>query len=204
VAGALQPAVAADVSLDWQLEQRFEYNDNINLSSTAPQETAASVTTPSFRVQVNTPASQTILDVRFDFGRFNNDSRYNYEDQYATLSTYLFGQRSEVGLVARAAHLSTLESEETDTGQVDAFGRKLDLSAAPYFTYMVTQRGSIRLDGLIRSADYRDTLQLEDYRTYGAGFGYFYQLSEIDSLGTKLEYWHFENEDRPGNESDTY
>ena len=204
MACALQPAVAADVSFDGQLEQRFEYNDNINLSSTAPEETAASVTTPSFRIQANTPTSQTILDARFDFGRFNSDSRYNYEDQRATLSTSFFGQRSEVGLLAEAAHLSTLESEESDTGQVDVFGRKLDLSAMPYFTYKVTQRGSIRLDGLIQSADYYDTLLLEDYRTHGAGFGYFYQLSEIDSLGIQLEYRHFENEDSPGNESDTY
>jgi hypothetical protein len=70
---AMQPAVAADVSIDGKLEQRFEYNDNINLSSTAPEETAASITTPSLRFQVNTPASQTILDASFDFGRFNND-----------------------------------------------------------------------------------------------------------------------------------
>lgn len=204
MASALPSAVAADLSFDAQLEQRFEYNDNINLSSTAPEETAASVTTPSFRIQANTPTSQTIFYANFGFGRYNNDSRYNYEDQRATLSTSFFGQRSEVGLLANAAHLSTLESEETDTGRVDAFGRKLDLSATPYFTYKVTQRGSIRLDGLIQRADYTDTLQLEDYTTHGAGIGYFYQLSEIDSLGTRLNYRHFENEDRPGNESDTY
>jgi hypothetical protein len=199
-----QPAAAADVSLDGQLEQRFEYNDNIDLSSTAPEETAASVTTPSIRFQVNTPSSQTILDASFDLGRFSNDSRYNYEDTRATLSTSLFGQRSEVGLRAEATNLSTLESEETDTGQINSFGRKFDLSAMPYFSYEVTQRSSIRLDGLIQSADYSDTLLLEDYRTHGAGFGYLYQLSEIDSLGTRLEYRHFENEDSPGNESDIY
>jgi hypothetical protein len=204
MACVLQPAAAADVSLDGQLEQRFEYNDNIDLSSTAPEETAASVTTPSIRFQVNTPSSQTILDTSFDLGRFRNDSRYNYEDTRATLSTSLFGQRSEIGLLAEAAHLSTLESEETDTGQINALGRKLDLSAAPYFTYSVTQRSKIRLDGLVQSVDYSDTLQLEDYRTHGAGFGYFYQLSEIDSLGTQLEYRHFENEDSPGNQSDIY
>jgi hypothetical protein len=201
---AMQPAVAADVSIDGKLEQRFEYNDNINLSSTAPEETAASITTPSLRFQVNTPASQTILDASFDFGRFNNDSRYNYEDLRATLSTAYFGQRSEVGLPVEVEYLSTLESEEPDTGQVDAFGRKLDLSAAPYFSYSVTQRSSIRLDGRVQSADYKDTPELEDYRTHGAGLGYYYQLSEIDSLGALLDYSHFENEDSPGNESDTY
>lgn len=204
MASESQPAVAADVSFDGQLEQRFEYNDNINLSSSAPEDTAASVTTPSFRIQADTPASRTIFDARFDIGRFNNDSRYNYEDQRATLLTSLFGQRSEAGLLAKAAHLSTLESEETDTGRVDAFGQKLDLSAAPYFSYEMSQRGRIRLDGVIQSTDYRDTLQLEDYRTHGAGIGYSYQLSEIDSLGTRLDYRHFENEDSPGNESDTY
>lgn len=199
-----QPIAAADVSFNGQLEQRFEYDDNINLSSTAPEGTGASVTTPSFRIQATTPISQTILDARFDLGRFNGDSRYNYEDQRATFSTSLFGQRSEAGLLVEAAYLSTLESEETDTGQVDAFGRKLDFFATPYLSYKITQRGNIRMDGQIRRVDYNDTLQLEDYKTQGVGFGYSYELSEVDSLGAKLEYWHFENEDSPGNESDTY
>lgn len=204
VASTLPPAVAADISFDAQLEQRFEYNDNINLSSTAPEETAASVTTPSFRFRAATPTSQTVFDASFGFGRYNNDSRYDYEDQRAMLATSFFGQRSEVGLQAIAAHLATLESEETDTGQVDIFGRKFDLSASPYFSYKVTQRGSIRLDGLVQRTDYYDTLLLEDYNTHGGGIGYFYQVSEIDRLGVKLNYRHFENEDRDGNESDTY
>lgn len=198
------PAVGADTSFNAKLNQRFAYNDNIGLSSTALEESASSVTTPEFRLSINTPSSRTSFDGRLDVGRFSNDSRYNYEDQTANFSTAYFGRRSEVGVGARVRHLSTLESEQTDTGLVDVFGRKLDISGSPYFSYRVTQRGTLRGGGFAGFADYYDTAALEDYRYYGANIGYSYQLSQIDSLGTRFEYRHFENEDSPGNESDTY
>lgn len=196
-------AAAADVTYDGRVEQRFEYNDNRTLSAADEEETVGSITTPSFRARIETLRSRTLFEARLDFARFD-ESRFNYEDQRASFLTSYFGRRSEVGLGAEVSHLSTLESEETDTGLIDVSGRKLDISGTPYFSYDLTPRSQIRGSGFVRNVDYYDTLTLEDYQTYGASAGYFYALSEIDSLGTRFGYQHYRNEDRPGNTSDTY
>lgn len=204
VFAAVPAALAADVSYGAKLEQRFEYDDNTGLSVTAPNETAASVTSPAFILRTDTPTSRTSLTGQFDLGRYWHDSRFNYEDVTGALDTAYMGLRSELGLRADVARLSTLQSELTDTGLVDLSGHRLDLSAAPYWSYRVTQRGTIRLDADFRRVHYTDTLLLDDYRTYGGGIGYSYALSELDSLGFRTRYSHYDNLDVPLNESDSY
>jgi len=201
---ATQPVFAADVSYGARLEQRFQYDDNIDLSSANPNETVASVTSPAFIIRGNTPTSRTSFEGQVDIGRFWHDSELNYDDIYGVLNTSYLGLRSEVGLRADATHRSTLQSELTDTGLIEVSGRRMDLSAAPYYVYRITQRGSLRLDADYRRVHYSDTILLDDFQSYGGRVGYFYQVSEIDNLGIRVRYGHFDNLDVPLNESDSY
>lgn len=195
---------AADVKLDAALDETFRYDSNAFLSDAAPAETALWVTSPSLAITGEGPRSRTAFSTNFNIGRYTSNAGVDYENAWASLTHDYSGLRSKIGLALSTDYQTTQETEETDTGFFVADGYRFGYGIAPTFSYDVTQRAQISLDGAWRKVDYIDAAALEDYHTYSGGLGFNYLVTQLDRLGLRAGYRKFENDDTAGNESETY
>lgn len=197
---------AAALAAEWLVEGRAsvqgEFNDNIFLDPSNKLSVFGVTLSPEIDVGGRSEIWDVFLKTRLDFARFTEDDTLDSEDVTLGLDSSYRTQLGTWEFDATFKRLNTRTSELTDTGRVDARGERLEYELLPSWSYILTPRDSIFVNGGWNQA-YFDEATLEDFTEYFAGAGWNHRLTEQDDITLSAFVSHFENDDVDGNENDT-
>lgn len=166
---------AADYSLDGVLRYDTSYDNNLQLSE---QRQSAWGQNVSANINAVGKTERTSADVQIQLSnhRFNRE-QFDSDDQTLRLSAGHTFERSSVDLKLANVRDSTLNSELLDSGRMLDAQRRQQLSAAPVWSYQLSEKNLITLQG-----NYLDTRYLgsgyTDYRYWQTQFLWTHSLSE--------------------------
>ncbi|MCP3672172.1 MAG: hypothetical protein GY814_17430, partial [Gammaproteobacteria bacterium] len=119
--------------MDSQLRVNAVYNDNMLMLPTKTDAYGSSVQ-PRFRAQVQTESWKSYADLDLHFDNYYNESDFDHDDQFLTLSTTNTGERYQFRLDANYNRNTTLTSEYTSSGVISNTRRE-EYELMPTWSY---------------------------------------------------------------------
>ncbi len=196
-------AHAADWLIEGRAEVRAHYDDNIFLDPDDELSVFGATLSPEIDIGGRGEIWDVFLNTRLDFARFTEEDSLDSEDVTLGLDSSYRTQLGTWEFDATFKRLNTRTSELTDTGRFDTGGERLEYELLPSWTYILTPRDSIFVNGGWNQAFF-DTATLNDFTEYSAGAGWNHRLTEQDDITLSAFVAHFENDDVDGNENDTF
>ena len=191
---------------NWLIEGRAEvsahYDDNIFMDPDDELSVFGAILSPEIDIGGRSETWDVFLNTRLDFARYTEDDSLDSEDVTLGLDSSYRTQLGTWEFDATFKRLNTRTSELTDTGRVDAGGERLEYELLPSWSYILTPRDSIFVNGGWNQAFF-DEATLDDFTEYFAGAGWNHRLTEQDDITLSAFASHFENDDVDGNENDT-
>jgi hypothetical protein len=195
VAGA---CLAAEWSVEPSVSLRGEYNDNI-LLITGPHSSVWGVTfSPEVKFSRKSETLETTGGLKLNFNRYTGDEAegLDSEDVFLTFLSSYRAERNILGLNVNVTRDSTLQSELSETGIVQARRQRNQLIINPSWSRTLTETSLIKLEYINRGVDYDDTTgtSLIDYRDQAAAVTLQYELSARTILNLSAYYDEFETD----------
>ncbi|WP_157726362.1 porin family protein [Imhoffiella purpurea] len=168
----------------WYVEPRAIlqtfYDDNVRLTTRGERETAGATIQANVKSGRRTEISDIQLGGRLTSRRYFEASDLDETDaSMNALASYRLG-RSSFEVQGALDYDSTLTSEVSTSGYVQANKRRIRLFAQPTWTYMLTPRATLELSASYQDVSYEDVdvIPLYDYDYTTAGLTFIYALSE--------------------------
>lgn len=196
LAGSGAGANAAEWKFDPNLSLRAGYIDNLRLTTVDEVSSAEATLTPSAAFSVATPTSGASGKLRFDFHRYEEDSDLDENNTLFRLGTYHNLERARLGLDLAYISDTTLDSQLEETGLALERVRRDRLSAAPSWTWLLSERTSLRASYNYNNVDYKNSAGtgFVDYTLNNASASLSRVLSERASASVTLSGTLTDNE----------
>lgn len=175
---------AAELSLRLSLRMSEGYNDNVRVVSTPHPSVTVSTFSPGIQVAAKTETVIASVKAQVDVNRFSGDSDLNATDLVLDASVSKIFERSEASMHTAFVRDSTLASELSQTGIVQANRQRSRTSLEPSWTSRLTERSSLKLGFDFANVTYADAAGtgLTDYRTQNPYGVFSYRLSERSTV----------------------
>ena len=192
---------ASEYSLEYSVEARYEYDDNVRLRADNEIDVSAGRLILPATLTRRTERLDASLMGELSFSEFNEQG-YNSDDQNLQgVATY----QLERGLVEGNAgykRTSTLDSEFTDTGRIGLFATRKEIaSAGASGHHMITERNGFSAGFDYSQVDY-DSPEYQNYDYVSGYAGWLHQWSERTQLLVQGYGYRYQNDVREKVESD--
>lgn len=186
---------AYEYSLDYSVNGRVEYNDNVSLKVENPKTiTGGRVFLPVDLTMRGDQFSGSLLG-SVSVRRFD-DSSYNSDDSNLESSALYLAERGSVSGRAGFKRTSTQETQFLDGGEEVGSSSRVDITTAGSSgNYQLTEPYAI-IAGINYSAREYESPQLIDGKFFSGSAGLVYQWTELTSLRLQGTASHYENEAR--------
>ncbi len=194
---ALLIAVGSSAQADWAVEPfvntSLVFDDNIRFSTTDAQSSTGLAANAGVVISNETDAVKTRVEPRVSYRSYAEDSDLNSFDQYLSLSTTSFGERSDLGLDLSFANDSTRTSELEDSGITFINKRRTYFSMAPSWRYLLTQLTSVKVRYRFEGSQYEDSGEngLNDFENQNATVDFERRLSEESDFVVRGYYQRY-------------
>lgn len=202
-----QDARAAEWSLEPSMSVRGEYHSNLLLAFGPQQSTLGYWISPAVRFTGATESLQVSSRMSADYIQYYGGRDTTIYNVNFPLSVLYRDQRSTWGFNGGLTRDNTLRSELLQTGVVLAFAQRNLWSAAPSWTYNVTERVSAQSSYQYQNAEYENAgLQfgLIGYQVHTGSQALSYKIRESDSVQITGLFTRFLAPERNDTVTDTY
>lgn len=202
-----QDARAAEWSLEPSMSVRSEYHSNLLLAFGPQQSTLGYWISPAVRFTGATESLQVSSRMSADYIQYYGGRDTTIYNVNFPLSVLYRDQRSTWGFNGGLTRDNTLRSELLQTGVVLAFAQRNLWSAAPSWTYNVTERVSAQSSYQYQNAEYENAgLQfgLIGYQVHTGSQALSYKIRESDSVQITGLFTRFLAPERNDTVTDTY
>jgi hypothetical protein len=202
-----QDARAAEWSAQPSMSVRGEYHSNLLLAFGPQQSTLGYWISPAVRFAGATESLQVSSRVSADYIQYYGGRDTTIYNVNFPLSVQYRDQRSTWGFNGGLTRDNTLRSELLQTGVVLAFAQRNLWSAAPSWTYNVTERVSAQSSYQYQNAEYENAgLQfgLIGYQVHTASETLSYNIRDRDTVQITGLFTRFLAPERDDMVSDTY
>lgn len=200
-------ARAAEWSIEPSMSVRGEYHSNLLLALEPQLSTYAYWISPAVRLAGATELLQVSSRLAFDYVEYYGERDAKIYNLHFPLSVQYRQSRSLWEFNGGLNRDNTLRSELIETGVVLTFAQRNAWSAAPAWTYSLTDRLSARTAYQYQKADYEGDSQrlfLFDYEVHTASETLSYNLRETDTVRLTGLFSRFSLPDRNNLVADTY
>jgi hypothetical protein len=193
---AANPSRAAEWSMEPSVTLRTEFDDNINFTSAPHPSVWGIKLSPDVKFSATTETLNVTGGLRVNFNRYFGESGLNTNDLIFSLRSSYKTERDVLGLNVDAVRASTLVSELSETGVVQARRQRTRLTANPTWSRHLTEATAITASYSYRDARYADTAgtSLINYREQTATAGLQTNLSERDVASVVAYYDRYETD----------
>jgi hypothetical protein len=193
---AANPSRAAEWSMEPSVDVRTEYNDNIQFTSAAHPSIWGIRFSPDVKFSGTTESLNVTGGLRFNLNRYFGESGLDTNDHILTLRSSYKTERDLLGLNVDSVRDSTLVSELSETGVVQARRQRSRLTANPTWSRYLTEATAITASYRYSDVRYADSAgtSLIDYRDQAATVGLQSKLSERDVASVTGYYDRYETE----------
>lgn len=205
--GGQSTAPAAEWSIEPSMSVRGEYHSNLLLALDPQLSTYAYWISPAVRLAGATETLQVGSRLAFDYVEYQGERDAKIYNLHFPLSVQYRQNRSIWGFTGGLNRDNTLRSELLETGVVLAFAQRNFWSAAPSWTYSVTERLSAQTSYQYNKADYQggsERLFLFDYEVHSASETLSYTVTDKDSIQVTGLFTRFALPARGNLVADTY
>jgi len=189
LAGFKGVAGAAEWSAAPSLSVKGEYNSNLLLNNGNNEVWGQSVDT-EVKFKGSTEALEVEGGARGRFVHYYGEQEREYTNLYFPLKTSYRSDRHTLGFEGGFTRDNTLQSELQQTGFVLRFTQRNLWTAAPRWTFGITERLSWQSSYQFMDAQYQDGIRfgLVDYQVHGGTTGMHYSLGELNQVQLTGEY----------------
>jgi hypothetical protein len=190
---------AAEWSIEPSMSVRGEYHSNLLLALEPQLSTYAYWISPAVRLMGATETLQVSSRLAFDYVEYYGERDAKIYNLHFPLSVQYRQSRSLWEFNGGLNRDNTLRSELIETGVVLTFAQRNAWSAAPAWTYSLTDRLSARTSYQYQKADYATGSQrvfLFDYEVHTASETLSYNLRETDTVRLTGLFTRFSLPDR--------
>jgi hypothetical protein len=175
---------AAELVLRLSLRLSEGYNDNVRLESSSHPSVAITIVSPGAELIARTETLTASLKAQASINRYQGDASLDASDLILDGSLAKRFEREQVGLALSYVRDSTLASELSQTGIVQANRQRSRASLNPSWTTQVSERASWKFGYDDAQVNYQDAVGtgLTDYRTQTPYATFSYRLSERSKL----------------------
>lgn len=205
--GGQRTASAAEWSIEPSMSVRGEYHSNLLLALEPQLSTYAYWISPAVRLAGATETLEVGSRLAFDYVEYQGERDARIYNLHFPLSVQYRQNRNIWGFTGGLNRDNTLRSELLETGVVLAFAQRNFWSAAPSWTYSVTERLSAQTSYQYNKADYQggsERLFLFDYEVHSASETLSYTVSDKDSIQVTGLFTRFALPARGNLVADTY
>ncbi len=205
--GGQRTASAAEWLIEPSMSVRGEYHSNLLLALEPQLSTYAYWISPAVRLAGSTETLQVGSKLAFDYVEYQGERDAKIYNLHFPLSVQYRQNRSIWGFTGGLNRDNTLRSELLETGVVLAFAQRNFWSAAPSWTYSVTERLSAQTSYQYNKADYEggsERLFLFDYEVHSASETLSYTVTDKDSIQVTGLFTRFALPARGNLVADTY
>ena len=182
-------ALADEWAIDASAHAQTRFNDNYELAPAASKYgTAIESLTPDVRFSSRSEARDVNADLSLTVNRVDRRPDLNTVDYRLTTAGTWQRERSQWGLAAALNRDSTLQSELSQTGVVQARRQRSNLSLQPSTQYQLDERTSLTVSlsgSRVRYAN-ADSTALVDYDDYSGSLGVNRKLDDRTTLGLQI------------------
>ncbi len=159
------PAAAVDVSVQPNLWQRIEFDNNLRLLFDNNDEVAGSITSAGAQLVAATESYSVTLTPRVNFLQFSNAQNPDREDLFGNLLMEKFGEQYSTFLNVSADRRGTIQSELAATGLIVDNLNRDTITVAPGINYQLTPRLGGTLSGSWSDVSFEqaENSRLNDY-----------------------------------------
>jgi len=182
-------ALADEWAIDASALAQTRFNDNYELSPAATRNgTAIESLTPDVRFSSRSETRDVNADLSLTANRVDRRPDLNTVDYRLTTAGTWQRERSQWGLAAALNRDSTLQSELSQTGVVQARRQRSNLTLQPYTQYQLDERTSLTasLGGSRVHYANADNTALVDYDDYSGSLGVNRKIDERTALGLQV------------------
>jgi hypothetical protein len=189
LAGFKGVAGAAEWSAAPSLSVKGEYNSNLLLNNGNNEVWGQSVDT-EVKFKGSTESLEVEGGARGKFVHYYGEQEREYTNLYFPLKTSYRSDRHTLGFEGGFTRDNTLQSELQQTGFVLRFTQRNMWTAAPRWTFGITERLSWQSSYQFMDAQYQDGIRfgLVDYQVHGGTTGMNYSLGELNQVQLTGEY----------------
>jgi hypothetical protein len=185
-AGGMSHLLAAEWTVQPVFSLETDYDSNRNLSS-SPQGSEAATLYGDLRVTRAIESTQIILEPRFDLRRYSSSVWGPGSDRSLNGALTWSGERVKISFTGYIANASTLSTELTETGIINADSRRRSTQANSEFDWLQNDRHQGFLQLGYSSASYSGgdalvQLELPGYRYTSASLGERFFLSDLSTV----------------------
>jgi hypothetical protein len=157
---------AAAWSYAFPADLSFQYDDNLNLTTTNEISAYRLRIVPSVLLERETDQSHFDLNLALWIDRYyDTEGDYDRNDPRLSARYDREFSRAKVGAAAKFIRRPTIESQFEDTGQANVTDSQDKAEVSAYGQYDLDERNTLGIDGMFRDVSY-DTDSLTDYQ-YG-------------------------------------
>lgn len=185
-------AIAAEYTLQPQLQFSALANDNIRLSEDDKEEVVGGILSPQLTFGYRDPNTDISLGARGDFNGYVVNSDLSSIDNRVDFHAGYQMERSYLSLDAFLNRDTIFETVDDNDVRILNDQRVTTISATPSYSFEVTPRDTVRLQAGFLDRDYGSSDRLIDYRFYTAGTDWSHEVTEIDTFILGAGYGHFD------------
>ncbi len=190
------PVMAAGWSLEPSAEGRLSYTDNIALSPNTKDSVWGYQVAPKAVLSWREELSEIQGEARLGLNRYPSRSELDTTDYLAALRMSTASERNVYGLTALFNRDSTLATEARQTGVVQTRRQRSQLSLAPNYRRVLSERTSASVQYAFSDVGYETGSGLRDYRDHQLAVSYAWAWSTRLKWDTSVSWNKFKTKDR--------
>lgn len=196
------PAGATQYSLEYEVDSRYRYNDNVGLRPDDEVDVNGVVLSLPAKLSLEDERYTAYADGEVSTSKYDN-SGYDSDDQRLYLGGEYRFERGGITANAGIDRSSTTDTAFLDNGVVGATADRVERYKANLGALRYLSLNSAVIAGLFYSENDYDTPRLVDNESRGGYLGLTHQYTENTTLQVRANASRFENDARIGVESDT-
>jgi predicted porin len=183
------------LSLEPSADGRMTYTDNISMNPNTKDSVWGYQVAPKAVLSWREELSEIAGEARLGLNRYPSRSELNTTDYLAALRMSASSERNGYGLSASFIRDSTLASEARQTGIVHLRRQRSQLSLAPSYQRVLTERTSASVQYAFGDVGYESGTGLRDSQDHQVSAGYAYALSARLKWDASLSWSKFKTKD---------
>lgn len=197
------PALADQWYLAPQLQTKAVANDNQTLNRNHKVGVVGGVLSPQFQFGHRGPTHDISLLGRVDLNGYAVNSRLSSVDELAQFHAGYFFERSTLSLDSAYRRDTIFDTPEDDTGQFVDDVRVTTISAAPSWSYQLSELSLLSFHFSYVDKSYEKGSGLTDYKYYSTGPQFSYKVTEVDTFLANASYGWYRPDGSSHRKSDT-
>ena len=189
------------VGQEWRVQPSVSvglvFNDNVELTDVDPQSSWGTIVGLGVRALRSSENADLGMLGALSWTSYSSDEELDTTTGLLGVDLGYQTERSRFGLSTSFSTQSTQTSEAATTGLSDANGQQYRLNISPFWSYLLSERGSMTVSLSYDDVFYEDVegSSLSDYRSADISLSGSYRLTEQATLDARIGYGRYEATD---------